>query len=286
MNSFYPLSTQLAEKKQKLEKSTLAFNDQKQWMQKRECIETHILALQKEIHQNFYQLHQKNDQTVLFSSPHVQEQQRQLHQLKQAQGHLDQLLDQIEELTEEDLEQQHTQFLFDLWLLHPQLKETQERQWQERNEGRCLERELQEVEAFFSHLSKQLSTAIHTRHSIKGKGILKYIFGTSPNVIIEQQLFGAHALIQHTLPLFEKIIQKNQQMSTTLFIQKVEQWSENLKIACHSLWSFRHIETIFLEAYLLLQQFINELQLQQQELSKQLTRLDIEIQEWIDKAEK
>lgn len=261
-------SSDLTRKKQELETIELAFHNYQQWMKKREVLDKAILELQEGMAHAIYQ-------------PPKPEKQKKLQQLKQAQHELDQLIDQIEHLTEINLEQYQMQFFQEMWELYPDRRSGQEMRWKEKSELETLEREMEEIEKILLRLLQHLQTIIQTRQSIKKRGIFSYIFGISPNAIIGQQLMHISTLIQTTLPLLSKLSHQNQQPSFKVLVNEIYPWLENLTIACHSTWSFHRIDTVFLKAHATLQHYFHCLKEEQGEIVKQIETIKQSIQKWI-----
>jgi hypothetical protein len=282
MNSFPPSLADLLKQRQDLEIAEQAFKNRQQLSQKRELLEEAISNLQKEIEENFRQFYNNLREEDAHFQNLLSKKQHDLRQLKQTQSQLDHLLDETEDLTEESLERQFAQLLFAMWQLYPTQRAEQEAKWQELNNLRLLEVEVLGVKQLLHHLSEQLHTAIQARQSIKGRGIFNYIFGISPNMIIERQFLGAHAGILKVQPLLQKIMQQSPENSPLhLLAREILVWSDHLKPSCQAPWSFRHIDTIFSKAYHTLLQLLERLQLQEENLHKRIEILNAEIRSWI-----
>ncbi len=287
MNSFHSNLFYLIQLRQDLEKAEEAFKNHQQLSQKRELIEKKIVDLEHEMDDQFRQFrHKGQEDAYLYFQQAMQEKHQHLKQLKTAQRKLDDLLDQSEDLTEKGLEQQLYQLLLALWSFYPSQRETQEAKWKELHEFRLLAIELEGVKLFLNHLSNQFYIAIQTRQSIKGRGILNYIFGRSPNIVIEQQLLGAHAVIVKMQPLIQKIIKQSPPHSSLHHLfQEIDQWSGRLKTSCQSTWGFRHIDTIFSEAHQTVLSFIDRTEKEADQMQKTIENLNEEIRNWIQTLE-
>ena len=285
MNSFKLSLSDLIKQRTELENAEQALKNRQLLIHKRESLEKAIVNLQEEIEEDFHQFHNKGktegEAYPLFQNT-LCEKQKHLRQLKQAEGKLDELLDQTEDMTHESLEQQRNQLIFAIWQLYPSQRKEQEAKWKEINHLRILDIELHGVEELHHRLFEHLSRAIQVRQSIKGRGILNYIFGTSPNMIIEQQLLGAHTLIVNTLPLLQKMIHESREKTPLhLLSQEIYAWLERLKTSCHSPWSFRHIDTIFSEAHGSVQKFLNQLKIEHDKLLQRIDVIKKEMEGWV-----
>jgi hypothetical protein len=280
---FVPLSpSHLTQQRQALEKAEYAFKNHKQWLQKREEIEKQILQFQQEIEIELFKKYQKGELDQVSEEFHhaLEKKRHQISQLKQAQQQIDEQLDQIEHLSEESLYQLRFHLLHMIWQLYPEKRIEQEAKWQEWNHLRVLEVDVFSIEKMLERLVEHLNIAMKTRQSIKGKGIFNYIFGLSPNSVIEKQLMGMQRLIESASSLFEKALQYSPDQSLTLLLENLRAWLEKLKITCNKPWSFRHIDILFAETIPLLDQFIRHLREQQERLAFRIHKLDQDIRNW------
>lgn len=282
--NFSPLSpAHLTQQRQALKRAENAFKNQKQWLQERDEIEKNIFQLQQTIEQDFYKKYQRGklDDTTSDEFLHTLEKKRyQILQLKKAQQQIDEQLDQTDNLSEEILNQQRFQLLHLIWQLYPEKRAEQEAKWQEWNYLRILEIEIFGIEKILDRLEEHLKVAIQTRQSIKGKGILNYIFGLSPNCIIEKQLMEMQRLIINIFALLEKAFQHHLASSLKLLLKNLATWLEQLKTTCGKSWSFRHLDALFAKTLPVLNQFFYDLRQQQQQLASRIQMLDQEILDW------
>ncbi len=283
MNPF-PNPPDLFKQRQALENAELALKNRQQWIHKREEIERAIIHIQNEMKQDFYHQLQKGElqkETLLHFEKIQEERHRHFGQLKQERIRVDELLDQIDDLTEESVELQRTQLLHSLWQLYPAKREQQEIQWEEWNHLQILELELRGIEQILENLYEHLNKATQVRQSIKGKGLLNYIFGLSPNLAIDRQLREICTLILTALPFIDNVLCQRSPPTLQLFLQDLSTWLEQLKEACHKSWSFRHLDSLFGETNSKLKLFFERFKQHQMQLIEHIQRLDENIRSWI-----
>jgi hypothetical protein len=294
MNSCKLSVSDLIKQRNNLENAEEILKNRHTLIQKREALEKFILKMLDEMDKDLHRFHKDkktNDRKTDDEADHllqckIDEKKNALRQLKQAQNKVDEELDQTEDLTEESLEQQRNELIFAMWELYPSRRNEQETKWRKMNALALLDIELKGVEELLQRLSEKLGTAIQARQSIKGRGILNYIFGTSPNIIIEKQLLGSHALIQTTTPLLEKMIEQSRENGQLQrLFQEIYTWLETLKAPCHSTWSFRHIDTIFAEAFQTLEGFRQQLEIERDQVVKQMNQIQEEVRGWLHELE-
>ncbi len=274
-----PSHADLLKLRRVLEEEELSFKHRQQLNNDRNSLEEAILRLQEEMAKFAFRIHQEKNQSAHLLNK-FNKKKAILQRLKQDQGRIDHLLDTIEDLTEEGLEKKRLYLLEAMWEFYPQRRESQEVLWREMKGLEERERELEAIEELLQHLCEQFEKVIQTRKSIKGRGIFNYIFGTSPNLIIERQLLAAHGLIHATLPLLHRTQEQRDKDLQPLF-QEIYHVLQPLEVSCKSSWSFRHIDTIFTEAYHSLQKLSDSLHQKQKEILKKIKFLMEERDRWI-----
>lgn len=151
--------------------------------------------------------------------------------LKNEMRRIDALLDESEDLTEEKLNEMRESFFNE----HEEAKVC----WQELKQCKCLATEIGKAERIVRTVLEVLRIVIKTRSEIKGKGLLRYIFGVSPNMIIERHLLYAGDFIKQNLPdLGNGLGSDLEPLFEHVHIQLVE-----LMNHCKKVWGFQHIDT-------------------------------------------
>lgn len=270
--------------RQELEQAEYAFQNQEKWLKIRKEIEQAILLLTNEIEQEFHLLHQtgkfEKERDGQFQE-NIDKKRQTLRQLKKEQHQVDLWLDQTEDLSENQLHQLRIQLLYSLWELYPAKREEQEKIWKRGNDLKILELELVGIERILVQISSLLSIAKQTRMSIKGKGIFSYIFGLSPNFIIEKQLLEITTLISQTDPLFQKIFGLEQSIPLQHYFKELHAWLEKLQKNCAKSWSFKHLDILFSETEKEWISYTERLQHLKNQLNLEVKQLNEEFRSWL-----
>lgn len=88
-----------------------------------------------------------------------------------------------------------------------------------------------------SQIGESLKKLVSTRESIRGKGIWRYVFGVSPNAVIERQMVFMVETCQIRLKAFEA------ESSTCKLTHRLSALLENLAFVCKKTWDFKLIDT-------------------------------------------
>lgn len=241
--------------------------------QREEC-EKLIDRLQQEAEIDPYHLSQDQPEK---DDPQARIRQQQLRELKRQKQEIDLLLDESEDLTAEDLNLKHQTLLSCIWTVFPSYQQEWENKWKDYQSSLALEERFLDLEQFTKDLGNHLYHAIQHRQTIKGMGLLNYIFGTSPNLVIEKQLVACHQAIQRFLPILQALIQQTAGMDHQAILKNLLPLLEQLKKQCQTPWSFKHLDTVFSDAHKQLVHFdqviaqhLAQLQHHSKELKQQL----------------
>lgn len=166
-----------------------------------------------------------------------------LKEFKQELRRIDAILDEWEDLTALDLYTMRERLLNDIWENYPDEYEEQKQQWNELKTCFVLEIELFKTLDIVRPIQDILETILHTRSKIKGKGLLSYIFGISPNAIIERHLTHAGEFIRVKIPDLERSLQETEGLALYPLFRHVYNALSELSTHCTKVWGFRHIDT-------------------------------------------
>jgi len=155
---------------------------------------------------------------------------------------IDHELDQWDELNEESLQKIRRALFLEIWNSFPQHFIEQETIWYQLEQKISFNRQFTPIQSFLEELLHVLKSVRETRIKMQGKGILSYIFGTSPNAIIEKYLLFAHDLILNHLQLIKELKQNAISKPIHLQLEEIYQVVEQLKDDCKKTWGFRHID--------------------------------------------
>jgi len=198
----------------------------------------------------------------------------QLKHLKSKKIDLDHLIDQIEAEADQPVELLQQQLLDSLFSFYPEksyplLKLKQDKAHQ-------LE-ELQQTQEFQELLTKvkdHLQEIINIRQRIQRLGLLSYIFGASPNVMIAHNLESVHQLIPQAM-LFP-LLKKNE-----LYLESIEVL-QSLSSHCLTRWNYRKIDTCFTDYKNKLEGLLARWQSEEEIKHLLINKLSLQINEWIE----
>lgn len=273
--------------KEKLVQARQAFEKHKRLIAKREEIDETLEKLNQEHDILLYRLYQNPDWERI--DPHAFQQhsrvlenkQNLLSELKQKKQEIDIWLDESEELTPERLEFMQEELVSQILALEPfEAQSMKQAQIQRFKNLSYLTAQLDRTNGICLRLHELLTDVLATRQSIKGLGLLNYIFGTSPNWRIEKHFEECHRVAQLTLPLLKQDIEHCPDVKIKSLLIEIQQFLEELDHHFMATWGFRHIDTIFKEAHQRLDQNLKQIQLYVLALAEEQERLEDEIESW------
>jgi hypothetical protein len=179
--------------------------------------------------------------------PPTENQKELLHFLKRKKQEVDHLLDDFDDYSDRSIEEMKEE----LWeqLLSLLSSENPAHAWvSEIKNQRLLEERFSQTLFYFHQISTLLEEAIRTRHQIRGFGLLKYIFGTSPNVVISHFLQECHRSLQSLSTLITSYKAHPCPSYINEHLEEIEQFLIRLNKQCQSQWGFHHIDTYFSKA--------------------------------------
>jgi|GEM_PF-4422995 len=204
----------------------------KKLLRQREELEKNIQEIQHQISTGFYHSSWQ-DPNPLDSD---------LKTLKQEIKKIDLILDEWDEPDEGRLVLMRENLFEEIWEQFSEQFEEQKATWNELKFLAFFEKKINPLQDFLDELTQILQGIRETRINMKGKGALSYIFGTSPNAIIEKYLLFAHELILKNLEPLKQISRHNLKHSEVNIFKKIYQTGNELKDECKKIWGFRHID--------------------------------------------
>ncbi|CUI16400.1 conserved hypothetical protein [Candidatus Protochlamydia naegleriophila] len=245
--------------------------------QREEC-EKMIGRLQEEVEIDPYHLPEQDS----LPEPHKQPlRQQQLQELKRKKQEIDLLLDESEDLSEEELRLKQQALLTCIWTVYPSYQQEWENRWKDYQISLTLEEQFLDLKQFTKDLSNHLHYAIQHRQTIKGIGILNYILGTSPNLVIEKQLLTCHQAIQRFLPRLQTLSQQTAGMHHQIVLKDFLPFLEQLKKQCQTPWSFKHLDTVFTDAHKQLVHFHQIIEQDLSQLQRRSNELKQQLNDWL-----
>ncbi|MGK5593783.1 MAG: hypothetical protein ACSNEK_00295 [Parachlamydiaceae bacterium] len=278
----HPLSLQEARQKRQEIKKGLASREQ--CLNKRSELECFLLETQLKAHQTLLKAHQLElDQPhsahELFNKAKEYEN---LEKVLLQQIHsLDRELDRWEETEETDIQQLDELIISLLMKENPSLKEVYEKLKSQQASLQRRRIKAEKLLELLKHIEHLLANIQLARNRIKRQGLLSYIFGANPNLIVTQCLQGMITIIKNG----KEIIEESKSLSTepevidshtSLYLYLLE-----LEEQCRKRWSYRHLDTITEGYSLKIRNVISFFKTYQRHLQMESKEVAEEIEKWM-----
>lgn len=198
----------------------------------------------------------------------------QLKHLKSKKIELDHLIDRVEAEADHPIELLQQQLLESLFSLYPEQSFTLKKMKQEKAHHLEELQQIQDFKKLLVTIKDHLEEIIAIRQRIQRLGLLSYIFGASPNVMIAQNLESIHKLIPQAIsyPLLKKL---------DLYIESL-QTLENLSSECLTRWNYRKIDTCFTEYKNKIETLISNWQSEEARKKETIESLTKQIDQWVE----
>lgn len=207
---------------------------------------------------------------------------RQLNECKKKRRDIDLLLDESEDLNESEIEIMREALLNLSFQSDPIQGQEQEKKWISLKILRRQEKDLVKVKEVCEKIRTILDTTIRTRQGLRGRGILSYIFGVSPNAIIAQQFLNGQRIAAASLPFLSHLSDEPGNPSKELF-QKIFLLINSLEKQFKAPWGFHHIDHVFTDALGKLKIYMDCLQTDSDLYENRIQTLEIEMHRWLDR---
>lgn len=210
-------------------------------------------ALKDSLQANLIAMHQKQSYepaTAKQFKEIIDSQNKLLDQLKHKKSEIDHLLDVLEDNSPEKAGSLKSQLAEALIHRQPDQMEYYEKIKSAIIQNTVAKDELSHVVHVLDKLAELIEKTLNIRQSIKKRGILTYIFGSNPNVVITQHLQAAHLLTSTVLPIIKKncldhsLDDKVRENYTALI-----SFLENFSLKCKERWGFKQIDIFFLPSW-------------------------------------
>jgi hypothetical protein len=268
--------------KEKLYRLEQAYQEHDLLVSQREKLYFLIAKKQTHLEQLLYQLSQVNDpHSFNQQTAQIKKEGVLIRELKEKQKDLDHQLDAWEEMNPEDLDRLQEELVNSILKVYPEYQEFYQQHQQQLQHIRELESQFYQLKETLVKLHSHLETVIRTRQSIKGRGLLNYIFGFSPNRIIEKEFQECSRLIDSTLPFLIHSRQENSHSNVEAIYAGIQLFLQNLHPHFKALWGFRKIDTLFTQAMHQLDQKLIALENERQQITQQRKNLEEENENWL-----
>lgn len=221
------------------------------------------------------------EKMAFFPEKNLEEEKQQLRLLKKEMQSIDIIWNEWEDLSEKELYGMRDSLFDIISQLYPNQYFLELEQWSIFKEGLIHQHQLKKIQSSLQQLHDRLKTVLKARAGVQGFGILKYIFGISPNLLIENQL----QTIANFITSFEKELKSAILNCSHIFLTEIYaeiyKEIENLKIHCKSVWGFRHIDTVIAEYEKIIGMRCERLQTCHQEYEDHLIELKNKMDNWL-----
>ncbi|MBA3722884.1 MAG: hypothetical protein H0W88_10860 [Parachlamydiaceae bacterium] len=204
-----------------------------------------------------------------------------LSQLVQKMRDLDHLLDESEELTEESLKEMERTLIRTLLELYPNENSKFENLSNRMEMTTNQVISLGSIKSQLVQIEEILKAVIQTREGIKGIGILKYVFGTSPNLIIARLLKEGGHIAQQSIKSLEDFVKNDNNNEIKFLFVEIIMFLKKLEPKLAGTWGFKTIDIDFRNSEK--QIFQNILQLTSLERASEIEKqkAENELEQWI-----
>lgn len=271
--------------KEKLRYHKQTFIKRKHLIIKREELEDQLAKLECEKERLLRRLHLEKEASQAFQSysQSLKTTQNFIIAIKQKKKELDAWLDANEELTEAEFKHlQHEWIDRLISLMAEEYQLIRRSQMNRLQELTYLENQLNRLVIIGQELDKLLQSVMSIRQSIKGRGILNYIFGISPNARIAQAFAEGQKIIQKTLPLLQIDGVNCPDLQVKALIQRFHVFLEDLHLHLKASWSFTYIDQTMRQDHGHLLNDLEQMNHYLRLFKEEKERLEEEIQKWME----
>jgi hypothetical protein len=255
--------------------------------QKRDELEKSIEDLKKEVEAEKFKVFKNKNGTIEDSNKaneKFQQNSELLNSVKGTQRELDAKLDEYELYSTEMLFSLREELILTILDLHP-VKKSEFESLQKRVQSNLilLER-ITTIEQANNRVLEQLRIIAAERRSVKKQNLLRYLFGTNPNIAITNCLMTIENTISDTLPIIENTLQivtgtKNREA----LLKKSSQIFTTLQEHARSRWGWKKLDHDIIPY----QEQLDDLKKQFQEIigdiESEIQDLRLEVDAWIER---
>lgn len=225
--------------RQKLKLAQNALLKQSNLLLERDALHSKIDELTHELESDFYK-----------EPEEINSKQKQVALLKQQMIGLDHALDEIESILQIDEETLKENLAMELLSRHPDEKLFYDNIKSQITTCKIQTSKIERWIQLCQQLIQLLETTQSVRQTIRRRGILSYIFGGNPTVIISQHLQAAELLIAKAEP---ELVTSEDTFKPTL--REFSLFLKGLRKECGERWGFNKIDTTMGQAVQILNQF-------------------------------
>ena len=266
-------------------KLQLAVEANQRWfdlMEKRKELEYNMDHLKSKIDELTLCIHEKKTVPDVLSKQ-LDENTYLLSEFKQKKRKLDATLDQLEESSEEKIEQLKHELIKTILDVHPEEKATYDQLQHTIKINEAFHQELDGVLDSCKPIVALLRMTIREQRERRGLGILKYLFGRSPHYILSQQLQAGELLTNTALSQLEQarktthggpIIRELYEEATSIL--------GDFRILCHKRWGLQKVDKVFSEIIEKLANCLDKLDVKRSGCIQERESLESRLRDWLN----
>lgn len=227
--------------KQQLEELRQGKSKRTHFMQKREELDIYISQLQAELSAAILKIHQETFETDR-KLEGWEQQNKLLAEAKKKKQELDHFLDKVEDATDEQINQAEQKLIEALLVYLPDQRLIYTSMENEYSHTKQLLHHLKNLEQELQETLRQLREIFKTRQEIRRRGILRYIVGLSPNLLISMHLKKVEILSCKILDIILKMSSASLPESLLATLQHTTLILNHLIEVCRKKWGFKIID--------------------------------------------
>jgi hypothetical protein len=173
----------------------------------------------------------------------IEKQRSLLKRIKKQKLEMDHLLDNLEEGSEERVESINRQLVKAILDLYPDQQSVYTLMEDEHNKIVNELNGLSDLVQICEELKQSLEKIHNTRQTVRKQGLLRYLFGQNPNVIIAQELHNLSELSESSMPMIEA--HESEKNKSAALFKELRNLMESLYKHSKQRWGFKIIDNIF-----------------------------------------
>ena len=200
------------------------------------------------------------------------------------QREIDHRLDDLEEWTDEEASRVREEMISLILEIHPDQKQNYEDLAKNYQELCDLDRLTTKTEQNVKQMIESIEEAQQVRGKVRKRGVLSYIIGRNPNVLIGKSLQNIHQIAEDMLKQIPDLSRNSAAPKNlkTLY-GSLEKLLKDLSARTQGQWSFKTIDTTFTDAKENLELFLESHTLESKALRTKLKSSEIKLNDWIEK---
>ncbi|KAF3362799.1 hypothetical protein PHSC3_000658 [Chlamydiales bacterium STE3] len=194
---------------------------------------------------------------------------------------IDKEMDSWEELDEKDLGQLQTFLAESILKSNPSQKEYFESLKSKQFQWKKIKQQNDQLIELLGNIEHLLLNLQLARARIRKQGILSYIFGANPNMIVAQCLKGISEILQKEKPTILTGKKDFSDVALPSLINELSIYTEELEQACQKKWDFKRLDVLLEKNFSKIQHFKDHFEKCREEILSRLNNLEEELESWL-----